>query len=80
MKKKKNWRKLNGNKSATLTTCVTKEAGAHNPERARLVTAFSQYHAFKNDFGANFEYLLNSTNQSAKPTDLKMIFLPFNDV
>ena len=39
--KKENWKKLNGNKSATLTTCVTKEAGAHNPERARLVTAFS---------------------------------------
>ena len=29
---------------------------------------------FKNGFGANFEYLLNSTNQSANPTDLKMIF------
>ena len=27
-----------------------------------------------------FEYLLNSTNQSAKPTDLTMIFFPFNDV
>ena len=25
-----------------------------------------------------FEYLLNSTNQSAKPTDLKMIFLAFS--
>ena len=30
-----------------------------------------------NGFGANFEYLLNSTNQSAKPTDLKMIFFAF---
>ena len=32
--------------------------------------------------GVNFEYLLNSTNQSAKPTDLKMIsiFLRFNNV
>ena len=32
-------------------------------------------------FGANFEYLLNSKNQSAKPTDLKIIFfLPYNNV
>ena len=36
-------KKENGNKSATLTTCVTKEAGVHNPERARLVTAFSHH-------------------------------------
>ena len=29
----------------------------------------------------NFEYLLNSTDQSAKPTDLKIIFfLPSNNV
>ena len=35
------WKKENGNKSATLTTCVTEEAAAHNSERARLVTAFS---------------------------------------
>ena len=27
-----------------------------------------------------FEYLLNSTNQSAKPTDLTIIFFPFNNV
>ena len=27
-----------------------------------------------------FEYLLNSTNQSAKPTDLTTIFFPFNNV
>ena len=27
-----------------------------------------------------FEYLLNSINQSAKPTDLTMIFFPFNNV
>ena len=32
---------------------------------------------FQNGFGANFEYLLNSTNESAKPTDLKMIFFAF---
>ena len=25
---------------------------------------------FWNDFGADFDYLLNSTNRSAKPTDL----------
>ena len=67
-------------KTPTLTTCVTKEAGAHNPERARLVTAFFTYHVFKNDFGTNFGYLLNSTNQSAKPADLKMIFLLFYNV
>ena len=34
----------------------------------------------QNGFGAGYEYLLNSTNQSAKPTYLKMIFLPFNIV
>ena len=32
---------------------------------------------FKNCFGANFEYLLNSRYQSAKPTDLKIMFLAF---
>ena len=32
---------------------------------------------FKNGFGTRFEYLLNSTNQSAKLTDLKMIFFAF---
>ena len=32
---------------------------------------------FQNDFGANLEYLLSHTNQSAKPTELKMIFLTF---
>ena len=32
---------------------------------------------FQNGFCANFEYLLNSTNQSIKPTDLKMIFFAF---
>ena len=43
--------------------------------RAR-VTAFSRTSLFQNEF----EYLLNSTNQSAKPTNLRMIFLPFNNL
>ena len=32
---------------------------------------------FKNGFGANFKYLSNFTNLSAKPTDLKMVFSAF---
>ena len=59
-------------------------AGAHNPERASSMRSrhdiFTGQFIFRTVFGANFEYLLNSTNQSAKPTDLKMIFLPFNNV
>ena len=39
------------------------------------VTAFLRTSLFfSNGFGANFEFLLNPTNQSAKPTDLKFIF------
>ena len=34
---------------------------------------------FQNGFYANLEYLLSPTNQSAKPTDLGMIILPFHD-
>ena len=33
---------------------------------------------FQNGFGANLEYLLSPTNQSAKPTDLKMIIFAFS--
>ena len=36
------------------------------------VTAFSVY--FYNGFGANFEYFLNSMNQSAKPRPKNYIF------
>ena len=46
----------------------TPKPGAHNPD---LLSCHG--------FGANFEYLLNSTNQSAKPTDMKMTFsTPFS--
>ena len=31
---------------------------------------FADQFIFENGFGANFDYLLNSTNRSAKPTDL----------
>ena len=41
------------------------------------VTAFSRTSLFLEGFCANFEYLLNSSNQSAKPTDLKIIFVSF---
>ena len=46
------------------------------------VTAFSQARPvyFWNGFWANLEYLYSPANQSAKPTNLKMIILPFNDV
>ena len=33
---------------------------------------------FQNGFGANLEYLLSPTNQSAKPTDLKKIIFAFS--
>ena len=36
---------------------------------------FTDQFIFRTVFGANFEYLLNSTNQSAKPTDVKMIYI-----
>ena len=38
------------------------------------VTAFSRTSLFLELFGASLEYYLNSTKQSAKPTDLTMIF------
>ena len=41
------------------------------------VTAFSRTSLFLEGFCANLEYLLNSSNQSAKPTDLKIIFVSF---
>ena len=52
--------------------------GAHNPERATSMrSCHGGFHGpvnFLNDFGLNFQYLLNSTNESAKPTDLKNFF------
>ena len=41
------------------------------------VTAFFRSRFFLELFGANFDYVLNSINQSAKPTDLKVIFSAF---
>ena len=41
------------------------------------VTAFSWTSLFLDSNDANLEYLLDSTNQSAKPKDLKMIFFAF---
>ena len=49
-----------------------------SPER-RPSEGFDTFY-FSNGFGVNFEYLLNSTTQLEKPTDLKMIFFPFNNV
>ena len=34
--------------------------------------------SFQNGFGANLEYPLSPTNQSAKPTDLKKIIFAFS--
>ena len=56
--------------------------GAHNPERA---TSMRSCHGvftrrtrlFLEWFSANFEYLLNSKNQSTKPTNLNIIFFAF---
>ena len=54
---------------------------AHKPERATSMHSypcvFTDQFIFRMVFGANFEYLLNSTNQSAKRTDLKMTFFAF---
>ena len=36
---------------------------------------FTNQVIFKSDFGANLEYLVSPTNQSANPTDLKMVSL-----
>ena len=49
-------------------------------EASNLYELVSRRFCFQNGFGANFNYLLNLlnfTNQSAKPTDLKMIFFAF---
>ena len=62
--------------------------GAHNRKRNFHALVSRRFHGpvyYWNGFGANFEYLLNSTNQAAKQqnnkTDLKMIFfLPFNNI
>ena len=44
------------------------------------VTAFSSTNQFLERFWRYSEYVLSPTYQSAKPTDLKMIFLAFDDV
>ena len=53
--------------------------GAHNPERATSMRSclgvFTDQFIFRTVFSANFEYLLNFTNQLAKPTDLCFLFL-----
>ena len=61
------------------------QPGAHNPERATSTRSchgvFTDQFLFGTVLALNFEYLLNFINQSAKPTDLKMIiFLSFNNV
>ena len=56
------------------------KSGAHQPQRAT-----SSYHGFfcrpayfqNGRFGANSEYPLRPTTQSAKPTDIRMVFLTF---
>ena len=61
------------------------QPGAHNPERATSMRSchgvFTDQFLFGTVLALNLEYLLNFTNQSAKPTDLKMIiFFSFNNV
>ena len=57
------------------------QPGAHNPERATSMRScqgvFTDQFIFSTVLAPNFEYLLNSTKQSAKPTDLEMIFVAF---
>ena len=54
------------------------ELGAHKPQRATSMRSwhvvFPRTSLFLERFGANFDYLLNSRNQSSKPTDLMVIF------
>ena len=60
------------------TKCIV--PGAHNAERITSTLVSRRFHGpvyFLNGFGANFGSLLNSTNQSAKPSDLKTIFFAF---
>ena len=66
-----------------IPKCQTQKQEPMNQSRQlpyAHVTTFSRTSLFLERFGAYFEYLLNSTNQSEKPTDLKMIFLIFNNV
>ena len=56
--------------------------GAHNPERATskdpfIFRTYIIIFFFFFFFFANFENHLNSSNQSAKPTDPKLIFFAF---
>lgn len=52
-------------------------SGAHKPEKATSMYScqgvFTNQVIFKSDFGANLEYLVSPTNQSANPSDLKMV-------
>ena len=54
------------------------ELGAPKPQRATSMRSwhvvFPRTSLFLERFGANFDYLLNSRNQSSKPTDLMVIF------
>ena len=60
-------------------TIIARLSGAHNPERATSMRSchgvFTDQFIFRTVFSANFEYLLNFTNQLAKPTDLCFLFL-----
>ena len=52
-------------------------SGAHKPEKVTSMYScqgvFTNQVIFKSDFGANLEYLVSPTNQSANPSDLKMV-------
>ena len=60
-------------------TIIARLSGAHNPERATSMRSchgvFTGQFTFITVFSANFQYLLNFTNQLAKPTDLCFLFL-----
>ena len=61
------------------TRCVASQEPITRSEQlpCALVTAFFGPVYIYNGFGANREYLLNYSNHSAEPTDLKRIFLYF---
>ena len=60
-------------------TIIARLSGAHNPERATSMRSchgvFTDQFIFRTVFSANLEYLLNFTNQLAKPTDLCFLFV-----
>ena len=72
-----------GNKAFGRTFLAEGEyvvSGAHKPERATSMRSsdgvFTDQFTFRTVF-AGILNILNSTNQSAKPTDLNMIFFAF---